>query len=180
MRTGLPSIILRFAPFPLRTTTDSVGKISNPLVRRPILAFVAGIFFAAVLATQAQESIEPDVLPSLAEPPAASAEAPPSASTEPLPALPQSLPSTPAEPVPSAAEPLPSSEQAFPSSPEPLSPSTNYTTAQTTVIPPPVATGPYGGSKNVFPAGETISSNEPRRFHYELRLTVRGVWDDNI
>src|SRR5207249_12051092 len=101
MRTGLPSIILRFAPFPLRTTTDSVGKISNPLVRRPILAFVAGIFFAAVLATQAQESIEPDVLPSLAEPPAASAEAPPSASTEPLPPLPQSLPPTPPQPVPS-------------------------------------------------------------------------------
>jgi hypothetical protein len=143
---------------------------------------IAGMFFAAVVAAQAQESIEPDVLPSLAEPPAASAEAPPSASTEPLPALPQSLPYTAAEPVPSAAEPLPSSEQAFPSSPEPLSPSTNYTTAQTTVIPPPVAAGPYGGggSKNVFPAGETISSGEPRRFHYELRLTVRGVWDDNI
>src|SRR5438067_13282206 len=152
MSTGLPSLILRFAPFPLRTTTDTVGKISSPLVRRPILAFVAGIFFAAVLATQAQESIEPDVLPSLAEPPAASAEAPTSVSTEPLPALPQSLPYTAAEPVPSAAEPVPSaaeplpsseqafpsspeplspSEQAFPSSPEPLSPSTNYTTAQT-------------------------------------------------
>jgi len=157
---------------------------------------MAGIFFAAVLAAQAQESVEPDVLPSLAEPPAASAEAPPSVSTEPLPALPQSLPYTAAEPVPSAAEPvpsaaetvpsapepLPSSELAFPSSPEPLSPSTNYTTAQTTVIPPPVATAPYGGggSKNIFPAGETISSGEPRRFHYELRLTVRGVWDDNI
>src|SRR5438128_2592452 len=189
MSTGLPSIILRFAPFPLRTTTDTVGKISSPLVRRPILAFVAGIFFTAVLATQAQESIEPDVFPSLAEPPAASAEAPTSVSTEPSPALPQSLPYTAAEPVPSAAEPvpsaaepLPSSEQAFPSSPEPLSPSTNYTTAQTTVIPPPVATAPYGGggSKNIFPAGETISSGEPRRFHYELRLTLRGVWDDNI
>jgi hypothetical protein len=189
MRTGLASIIHRFAPFPPGTTTDTVGKIYSPLIRRPILAFVAGIFFAAVLATQAQESIEPDVLPSLAEPPAASAEAPPSASTEPLPALPQSLPSTAAEPapsaaepVPSAAEPLPSSEQAFPSSPEPLSPSTNYTTAQTTVIPPPVAAGPYGGgsSKNVFPAGETASSGEPRRFHYALSLTVRGVWDDNI
>src|SRR5204862_8128115 len=103
------------------------------------LALIAGIFFAAVLATQAQESIEPDVLPSLAEPPAASAEAPTSMSTEPLPALPQSLPYTAAEPVPSAAEPvpsaaepLPSSEQAFPSSPEPLSPSAIYTTAHTT------------------------------------------------
>ncbi len=180
MRTGFALIIHRFAPFPLRTTTDAAGKISTPLVHRPILAFVAGIFFAAVLATQAQESVEPDVLPSLAEPPAASAEAPPSASTDPFPALPQSLPSTASEPVPSSAEPLPSSDQAFPSSPQPLSPSTNYTTAQTNVIPPPTAAGPYGGSKNVFPAGETISSGEPRRFHYELRLTVRGVWDDNI
>src|SRR5213078_4986769 len=116
MRTGLPSIILRSAPFPLRTTTDTVGKISSPLVRRPILAFVAGIFFAAVLATQAQESIEPDVLPSLAEPPAASAEAPTSVSTEPLPALPQSLPYTAAEPVPSAAEPVPSAAEPVPSS----------------------------------------------------------------
>jgi hypothetical protein len=155
---------------------------------------VAGIFFAAVLAAQAQESVEPDVLPSLAEQPAAPAEAPPpsvstepSASTEPLPALPQSLPSTAAEPVSSAAEtvpsepePLPSSEQAFPASPHPLSPSTNYTTAETTVIPPPVATGPYGGGRyDVFPAGEGISPSG-RIFHYQLSLTVRGVWDDNI
>ena len=179
MRTGFTSIIYRFAPFPTGMTTDTVGKIYSPLVRRPILAFVTGIFFAAVLATQAQESIEPDVLPSLAEPPATSAEAPPSASTEPLPALPQSLPSAAAEPVPSAAEPLPSSEQAFPSSPQPLSPSTNYTTAQTTVVPAPVAAGPYGGTYNVFPAGEAISPSG-RAFHYALSLTVRGVWDDNI
>jgi hypothetical protein len=83
--------------------------------------------------------------------------------------------------VPSAAEPLPSSEQAFPSSPEPLSPSMNYTTAQTTVVPQPVAAGPYGGggTYNVFPAGERISPSG-RIFHYELGLTVRGVWDDNI
>jgi hypothetical protein len=172
MRTGFDSIIHRFAPFPLRTTTDT--EITHPLGRRSTLAIVAGIFFAVVLAAQAQESIEPDVLPSLAEPQASSAEAPPSTSAEPLPAIAQSLPSAP-------AEPLPSSEEAFPSSPEPLSSSTNYTTAQT-VIAPPTAAGPYGGvnSKNVFPSGETISSGEPRRFHYELRLTVRGVWDDNI
>src|SRR5881398_3225811 len=157
MSSGLPSIIHRFAPF------------------------VAGIFFAAVLAAQAQESIEPDVLPSLAEPSASSAEAQPSTSAEPLPTLAQSSPSAPAEPLPSSAESLPSSEQAFPSTPEPLSSSTNYTTAQTNVVPAPVPAGPYGQvGKNVFPAGETISSSEPRRFHYELRLTVRGVWDDNI
>src|SRR6266550_4365155 len=188
MRTGLALIIHRFAPFPLGTTTDTVGKIYSPFIRRPILALVAGIFFTAVVASQAQESIEPDVLPSLTEPPAASADAPPSASTEPLPALPQSLPSTAAEPVPSTAEPLPSapeplpsSEQAFPSSPQPLSPSMNYTGGYTTVVPAPVAAGPYGrgGTYNVFPTGETISPSG-RIFHYELRLTVRGVWDDNI
>jgi putative beta-barrel porin BBP2 len=169
---GFASTIHRFAAFPFHTAIDTASEIARPLVRPPILALVAGIFFAVVVAAQAEESVEPDVLPSLAEPPAASAEAPPSASTEPLPALPQSLPST--------AEPLPSSEQAFPSSPEPWSSTTNYTAAQTNVIPPPTAAGPYGGSKNVFPGGETISSGEPRRFHYELRLTVRGVWDDNI
>src|SRR5213596_1522164 len=157
MSSGLPSIIHRFAPF------------------------VAAIFFAAVLAAQAQESIEPDVLPSLAEPSASSAEAQPSTSAEPLPTLAQSSPSAPAEPLPSSAESLPSSEQAFPFTPEPLSSSTNYTTAQTNVVPAPVPAGPYGQvGKNVFPGGETISSSEPRRFHYELRLTVRGVWDDNI
>jgi len=176
MRTGLPSIIHRFAPLLLRSS------IANGDITRPVLALVAGIFFAAVLAAQAQESVEPDVLPSLAEQPPASAESVPAASTEPLPALPQSMPSAPAEPLPSSAESLPSPEQAFPSSPEPLSSSTNYTTAQTNVIAPPVAAGPPGAfnGKNVFPGGETVSSAEPRRFHYELRLTVRGVWDDNI
>src|SRR2546430_8378770 len=157
MSSGLPSIIHRFAPF------------------------VAAISLAAVLAAQAQESIEPDVLPSLAEPSASSAEAQPSTSAEPLPTLAQSSPSAPAEPLPSSAESLLSSEQAFPSTPEPLSSSTNYTTAQTNVVPAPVPAGPYGQvGKNVFPGGETISSSEPRRFHYELRLTVQGVWDDNI
>jgi hypothetical protein len=180
MRLGFASVIHRFARFPLRTAIDTAGEITSPIARPPILAFVAGIFFAVVLAAQAQESIEPEVLPSLAEPPPASAESLPATSTEPLPALPQSLPSTAAESLPSSAEALPSSEQAFPSSPEPLSPSTNYTTAQTNVIAPPAAAGPYGASKNVFPSGERISSGEPRRFHYELRLTVRGVWDDNI
>jgi hypothetical protein len=77
-------------------------------------------------------------------------------------------------------EPLPSSEQAFPASRDPWSRSTNYSSAQTALVPAPVASGPYGGSYNVFPAGETVYSAEPRRFHYVLRLTVRGVWDDNI
>src|SRR5438874_528005 len=168
-----------FAAFSLRTTIDAVGKISRK-ISRPSVPLVAGVLFAAAFTAQAQESIEPDVLPSLAEPPTSSAQPPASTSSETLPALPRSLPSTTSQPADSSPETLPTSEQAFPSAPEPLSSSTNYTTAQTTVMPPPTAAGPYGGSKNVFPAGETTSSGEPRRFHYELRLTVRGVWDDNI
>jgi hypothetical protein len=146
-----------------------------------MLSFVAGIFFAAVLGAQAQESIEPDILPSLAEPPAAPTESLPSTSTEPLPALPQSLPSPPAEPLPSSAASLPSSEEAFPSSRGPLSSSMNYTGGYSTVVPAPVPAGPYGGvvgNGKEFPGGET--SGEPRRFHYAFGMTVRGVWDDNI
>lgn len=167
----------RFAAFPLRTAG------ARPIARRPIVAFVAGIFFAAVLAVQAQESIEPDILPSLAESPAAPTESLPSTSTEPLPALPQSLPSAPAEPSPSPAASLPSSAEAFPSSREPLSSSMNYTGGYTTVVPAPVPAGPYGGvvgTGNVFPGGDTLYSGEPRRFHYAFGLTLRGVWDDNI
>ncbi len=155
MRTGFASIIRRFASFPLRTSIESAGEISRP-VGRPTLAFVAGIFFAAVLAAQAQESVEPDVLPSLAEP-SSSAESLPSTSAEPLPASSQSLSSIAPEPLPSSAPAVPSSEEAFPSSTDPWSSSTNYTAAQTNAIPPPRA-----------------------RFHYHLQLTVRGVWDDNI
>jgi hypothetical protein len=152
-------------------------------------ALVAAIFFAVVLATQAQESIEEVALPPWSEPTLPSSEPAPStqaaplpSAPEPLPSTPEPLPSTPAEPLPSSSAPLPSSEQAFPSSPNPWSPSRNYTTAETTVVPPPVATGPYGGggTYNVFPAGETVFSHEGGLFHYQLSLTVRGVWDDNI
>ena len=152
-------------------------------------ALVAAMFFAVVLATQAQESIEEVALPPWSEPTLPSSEPAPSTQgaplpslPEPLPSAPESLPSTPAEPLPSSSAPLPSSEQAFPSSPNPWSPSRNYTTAETAVVPPPVATGPYGGggAYNVFPAGETVFSHEGGLFHYQLSLTVRGVWDDNI
>jgi hypothetical protein len=165
----------------------SVGRTS---------ALVAAMFFAVVLATQAQESIEEVALPPWSEPtlpsnePAPSTQAAPvTSASEPLPSAPESLPaapeslsSAPAESLPSSSESLPSSEQAFPSLPGPLSLSTNFTTASTTAVPPPVATGPYGGggSYNVFPGGETVYSGEPRRFHYQFLLTVRGVWDDNI
>ncbi len=170
MSSGFALTICRFAPFPLRQ------------IVRPAIVFVAGIFFAFVLAAQAQESIEPDILPSLAEPPPSSVEPPPFTSAEPLPALPQSLPSNTAEPLSASEPPLPSSEEAFPSSSQPLSSSMNYTGGYTTVVPAPVPAGPNGVvyGRGVFPGGETISSGEPRRFYYKLGLTVRGVWDDNI
>jgi len=170
MCPGYALTVRRFAAFPLRTA-------------RPIVALVAGIFFAAVLAAQAQESIEPDILPSLAEPPSAPTESVPSTSTEPPPALPQSLPSIAPEPLPSSEAALPSSEAAFPSSPKPLSSSMNYTGGYTTVVPAPVAAGPYGGvvgPGNLYTGGDTLYSGEPRRLHYALGMTLRGVWDDNI
>ena len=153
--------------------------------RTPVL--VAAMFFAAVLSTQAQESVEEVALPPWSEPTLPSTEpatptqaAPLSPTTETVTSAPEPLPSTPAESLPSSSEPLPSSEQAFPSSRDPWSSSTNYSAAQTTAVPPPVATGPYGGSYNAFPAGETVYSGETRRFHYQFSLTVRGVWDDNV
>ena len=175
MCPGYALTVNRFAAFPLRTA-------GARLIARPIVALVAGIFFAAILAAQAQESIEPDILPSLAEPPPAPTESLPSTSTEPPPALPQSAPSIAPEPLPSSQAALPSSEEAFPSSPRPLWSSTNYTGGYTTVVPAPVPAGPYGGvvGGNVFPGGETLDSGEPRRFHYAFGLTIRGVWDDNI
>ena len=151
-------------------------------------ALVVAMFFAVILATQAQESIEEVALPPWSEPTLPSSEPAPSTQAAPLPpapepvtSAPEPLPSTPAEPLPSSSEPLPSSEEAFPSSAHPWSPSRNYTTAETTVVPPPVATGPYGGgSYEVFPPGQTVFSHEGGLFHYQLGLTVRGVWDDNI
>ena len=169
MRPGYALYIHRFAHL-------IVGRTS---------ALVAAMFFAVVLAAQAQESVEEVALPPWSEPTLPSSEPAPSTQAAPLPSAPEPLPSapepsTPAEPLPSSSAPLPSSEQAFPSSPNPWSPSTNYTTAETTVVPPPVATGPYGsGSYNAFPPGETIYPSG-RPFHYQLSLTVRGVWDDNI
>src|SRR5437867_10203541 len=169
MCLGYALTVHRFAAFPLLTA----GAWPSG---RLIVAFVASLFFVAVLAAHARESIEPDILPSLAEPPASSVEPPPSTSAEALPAVPESLPSAPVEPLPSPAASLPSSEEAFPASRQSLSSSMNYTGGYTTVVPAPVATGPSG----VFPGGEPIESGEPRRLYYKFGLTVRGVWDDNI
>jgi hypothetical protein len=105
----------------------------------------------------------------------------PSTETAPLPSAQEPLSSTPAEPSPASSAPLPSSEEALPSSSDPWSSSGNYTTAQTGVIGSLNSGGPYGGfsTKNIAP-GEGPPSSEPRRFHYGLLFTVRGVWDDNI
>ena len=63
---------------------------------------------------------------------------------------------------------------------EPLSSSTDYTVAETNAAPPPPSlpypVSVYDSSKG----GENVPSGEPRRFHYTLGLTVRGVYDDNI
>src|SRR4051794_22395290 len=162
-----------------------VHRFAVNLRRTSVL--VAVMFFALVLSTQAQESVEEVALPPWSEPTLPSNEPAPSMQAAPLPAAPEPVTSAPeplppatTESLPATAEPLPSSEQAFPSS-NPWSPLTNYSTGQTTAVPAPVATGPYGGgSYNAFPAGETVDSGESRRFHYQLSLTVRGVWDDNI
>jgi hypothetical protein len=64
---------------------------------------------------------------------------------------------------------------------EPLPSSADYSVAQTSTLPPPPSS-PYAldTSRGVAGAGESEVSAEPRRFHYNLRLTVRGVYDDNI
>jgi Putative beta-barrel porin 2 len=69
---------------------------------------------------------------------------------------------------------------------EPLPSSTDDTVAQTDAGPSQPTT-PLGGlgSRNLALGGETVSSSEiasgqPRRFHYRLGLTIRGVYDDNI
>jgi len=193
MRPGYALYSHRFAPFSARSAATTAAEIAHLIAGRTS-ALVAAMFFAVVLAAQAQESVEEAALPAWSEPtlpssePAPSTQAAPlpsaleslpSTSAEPLPSSSAPLPSTPAEPLPSSSAPLPSSEEAFPPSSDPWSSSTNYTTAQTSVIGSPAAGGPYGGfsTKNIA-LGEPAS--QPRRFYYGLLFTVRGVWDDNI
>ena len=169
MRPGYALIIHRFAAFSPRAAIDIACAIT-----RPAPALVAGVFFAVVVAAQAQDSVQEAPLPAWSEPSSLSAEPLPATQAEPQPPAPEPLPSTPAEPLPSPAEVFPASSNPWPSS-------RSYITAQTDVVPPPAAAGPYGAgnTKNVL-GGEAISSGEPRRFHFNLALTVRGVWDDNI
>src|SRR5213595_76835 len=180
MRPAFALYIRRFAPFSARPVVYAAVEITH-LVSGRVPMLVAAIFFAVVLAAQAQQSTEEVPLPPWSEPSLPSTEPASSMQTAPLSSAPEPLASTPAEPLPSSTALLPSSEEAFPSSANPWSSSTNYTTAQTSVVPAQVAGGPYGGfsTKNVA-TGEGPSSGEPRRFHYALQLTVRGVWDDNI
>jgi hypothetical protein len=180
MRRGCALYINRFAPLLTRTVAAIAAEIAH-LITGKTPASAAAIFLALVLCAQAQESIQEVALPPWSEPTLPSGESPPSAQAETLPSAPEPLPAAPAEPLPASAASLPASEEVFPSSSDSWSSLTNYTTAQTTVVPAPAAGGPYGefSTKNVTTGGAP-SSGEPRRFHYALQLNVRGVWDDNI
>src|SRR4029077_11099335 len=105
MRPGYAMYIHRFAQL-------IVGRTS---------LLVAATFFAVVLATQAQESVEEVALPPWSEPTLPSSEPAPSTQATQLPPAPEPAtsapeplpPTTTTEPLPSSPEPLPSSEQAF-------------------------------------------------------------------
>src|SRR4029077_4001454 len=140
----------RFAPFSARAAATTAAEIAHLIVGRTS-ELVAAMFCAVCLAAQAQESVEEAALPPWSEPTLPSSEPAPSTQAAPLPpapepvtTAPEPLPPAAAETWPSSADPLPPSEQSFPSSRDPWSPSRNYTTAETTVVPAPVATGPYG------------------------------------
>ena len=180
MRHGYALFIRRFAPLSIRSGAEAAVAVIH-LITGPTLVLVAAISMSFVLAAQAQESVQDAALAPWSEPTLPSAEPTSSTQVEPVPPAAEALPSLPEEPLPSSSAPLPSSEEAFPSSPDPWSSSTNYTTAQTSVISAPAAGGPYGGfnTKNIA-VSEGAPSSEPRRFHYGLQFTVRGVWDDNI
>ena len=180
MRPGCALYNHRFARFPARPAATIAAETVN-LVTGGMSVILTAIFFAFIVAAQAQESVEDVALPAWTEPTLPTSEPAPATEAAPLPSAPEPLPSTPPEPLPSSSAPLPPSEEAFPSSSDPWSSSENYTTAQTSVIGTPNSGGPYGGfsTKNIA-VGEGPPSSEPRRFNYGLLFTVRGVWDDNI
>src|SRR5256886_16631842 len=133
MRPGYALYNRRFAPFSAHSAATTVAEIAHLIAGRTS-ALVVAVFFALVLAAQAQEPVEEVALPAWSEPTLPSSEPAPSTEAASLPSAPGQLPSTPAEPLPSSSAPLPSSEEAFPSSSDPWSSSGNYTTAQTSVI----------------------------------------------
>jgi hypothetical protein len=180
MRPGYALSSHRFAPSSAGRASEIAANMIHVITGRTV-AVVAAVFFAFIFATLAQESVEEVALPPWSEPTLPSTEPTSSTQVESAPTAPEPLPSTSTEPLPSSSAPLPSSEEAFPASSDPWSSSTNYTTAQTNAISSPVAGGPYNGfnTKDVV-LDQGSQSGEPRRFHYSLQLTVRGVWDDNI
>ncbi len=123
MRPGYALYNHRFAPFSARSAATTAAEIAHLIAGR-MSVLVAAIFFALVLAAQAQESV--DALPAWSEPTLPSSEPAPSTEAASLPSASEQLPSTPAEPLSSSSAPLPSSEEAFPSSSDPWSSSGNY------------------------------------------------------
>jgi Putative beta-barrel porin 2 len=180
MRPGYALYTRRFARFSARAAATPAAEIAHRIAGRTSVILTI-ILLAVVLAAQAQESVEDVALPPWSEPTLPSNEPAPSTQAAPLPPAAEPLPSSAAEPFAPVSEPLPSSEEAFPSAPDPWASAQNLTTAQTSVIGSPAAGGPYGGfsTKNIA-VGEGPPTGEPRRFHYGLSFTVRGVWDDNI
>jgi hypothetical protein len=132
-----------------------------------ITTVIAGISIAYALAAQGQEFVPAEPLPSSADYTPA-----------------QSDIVQPKGPLTSSVDYTVTQNDAAPPPEQPLpSSSVDHTPARTDAAPPPsVPTGPLGvfDSKSVMPSGEAVSSSEPRRFHYNLRLTIRGVYDDNI
>src|SRR5215211_2716339 len=180
MRPGYAMSNHRFAPFSACAAATNTPQFVH-LIAGKMSVIVAAIFLSLILAAQAQESAQEAALPPWSEPTLPSSEPAPSMQAAPPPSAAEALPSMPAEGLPSSSAALPSSEEAFPTSADPWSSSGNFTTAQTDVIGSPNAGGPYGGfsTKNIA-VGEGPATGEPRRFHYGLLFTVRGVWDDNI
>src|SRR5438552_807735 len=108
MRPGYALYNHRSAPFSAHSAATTAAEIAHLIAGRTSL-LVAAIFFALVLAAQAQESV--DALPAWSEPTLPSSEPAPSTEAASLPSAAEPLASTPAEPLPASSAPLPSSEE---------------------------------------------------------------------
>jgi len=141
MRRGCVLYINRFASLLTRSRAGIAAGIAH-LITAKTPASATAILLALVLSAQAQGSIQEVALPPWSEPTLPSGDPPASAQTETLPSGPEPLTAAPAEPLPASAASLPASEEVFPPSSDSWSSPTNYTTAQTTVVPAPAAGGP--------------------------------------
>ena len=92
MRPGYALYNRRFAPFSARSAATTAAEIAHLIAGRTS-ALVAAIFFALVLAAQAQESVEEVALPAWSEPTLPSSEPGPSTEAASLPSAPEQLPS---------------------------------------------------------------------------------------